>query len=95
MKKVLATVVLLSCIVSCMFALSAKIQCGVHSGYRTIIVYDDNKTKVLEYKRPPVSILTKKPLGSLYAISWYKDGATAEQIKEWKEFAKIFVEEDN
>ncbi len=95
MKKILSVIVLLSCIASSMFALSAKIESNsVRSSYRTITVYDDNRVKVLEYRRPFVSVLSKKPLSSLYAISWYKEGATAEQIKEWKEFAKLFVEEN-
>lgn len=94
MKKILSVTVLLSCIASSMFALSAKIESNsVRSSYRTIAVYEDNGEKVLEYRRPFVSLLCKEPVRSLYAISWYKEGATVEQIKEWKEFAKLFVEE--
>lgn len=93
MKKILSIIVLLSCIASSMFALSAKIKGVGMSDYRTITVYDDNG-RVLEYERPALSPFIKRPLRSLYAISWYKEGATAEQIKEWKEFAKLFVEEE-
>lgn len=93
MKKILSVVILLSYIVSSTFALSVKIY--ANRGYRTITVYEVNGEKVLEYRRPFVSELNKKPLRNLYAISWYKEGATAEQIKEWKEFAKLFVEESN
>lgn len=95
MKKIISVIVLLSCIASSMFALSAKIiPVATLHDYRSIIVYDDNGTKVLEYERPRVSAFSKRPLGSLYAITWYKEGATVEQIKEWKEFAKLFVEEE-
>lgn len=93
MKKVLLAITLLTCIISSTFALSAKIVNDLD--YRTVIVYDDNRDKVLEYSRPKLcSIGLKIPLGGLYSISWYKDGATTEQIKEWKEFAKLFVEEE-
>ena len=92
MKKLLSVIILLSCIASGMFALSAKIVRG--GEYRAVVVYDDSGTKVLEYKRPAVFSFSKRPLGSLYAISWYKEGASVEQIKEWKEFAKLFIEED-
>lgn len=94
MKKILSVIVLLSCIASSMFALSAKIESNsFRSSYRVITVYDDNGTKVLKYARPFVPAYTKRPLSSLYAILWYKEGATVEQIKEWKEFAKLFAEE--
>ena len=93
MKKVLSIIVLLFCIVSSTFALSAKVEADFD--YRTVIVYDDSMDKVLEYRRPKVCMISLKiPLGSLYSISWYKKGATVEQIKEWKEYAKLFVEEE-
>lgn len=95
MKKILSIIILLACIVSSTFALSAKIESNtVRSSYRTITVYDDNNVKVLVYGRPFVSTFYKNPVRSLYAILWYKEGATVEQIKEWKDFAKLFVEEE-
>ena len=95
MKRVLLAITLLSGIVSSLFALTAKVKGEViTSDYRTITIYDDNGEKVLEYRRPYVLLLNKRSLASLYAISWYKEGATTEEIKEWKEFAKLFIEED-
>lgn len=95
MKKILSIIILLACIVSSTFALSAKIESSsVTSSYRTITVYDDNNVAVLIYRRPYVSTFYKNPVRTLYAISWYKEGATVEQIKEWKDFAKLFVEEE-
>ncbi len=91
MKKILSVAILLSCIVYSTFALSAKIKHG--GDYRMVVVYDDYG-KVLEYKRPLVFNFNNHRLGNYYAISWYKEGATAEQIKEWKEFAKLFVEDN-
>lgn len=90
MKKLLSVVILLSCIMSSMFALSAKV--GYSSSHRYVLVYDGEEI-VLTYKRPLVSCFYKGNLRDLYAVSAVKDGATAEQIKEWKEFAKLFVEE--
>lgn len=96
MKKLLSIIILLACIVSSTFALSAKVESDIgHSDYRTITVYDDNNVKVLEYRRPHVlTFCYKGSIRRLYAISWHKDGATVEQIKEWKEFAKLFVEDE-
>lgn len=92
MKKILSILILLACIASNTFALSAKIM--QNTSYRHIKVYD-NRTEVLIYSRPLVnSYMYRGSLGKLYKISWYKEGATVEQIKEWKEFAKLFAEEE-
>lgn len=100
MKKFLSIAILLSCIVTSMFALSAEIINNYE--YRSIYVYKGqdplnpkrNTELLLVYRRQLFDEPCSKPLASLYAISWYRKGATVEEIKEWKEFAKLFVEED-
>lgn len=95
MKKILSVIILLSCIVSSMFALSAVISTS--GNHRKIYVYneskDDKRMRLLVYSRPIVPYTCKQSLRSLYSIEWCYEGATAEEIKEWKEFAKLFVEE--
>lgn len=91
MKKILSVIVLLSCIASNMFAkpLSADVSETPHGYYRTIYVTDDEKGLVLIYAGE------RDDYGKFhYAIEWCEEGTTAEQIKEWKEFAKLFVEDD-
>ena len=102
MKKFLSVIILLSCIVTSMFALTAEIIENKLDGYRAIYVYEDQNPLLdrhypkllLVYSRSLFNEPCSQPLASLYAISWYRKGATVEEIKEWKEFAKFFVEED-
>lgn len=91
MKKFLSVIILLSCIVPSMFAkpIMADISTTPRGYYRTITVTDDEKGMVLIYTGE------RDDYGKFhYAIEWYDDRATVEEIKEWKEFAKLFVEED-
>lgn len=94
MKKLISILAILAFIASSSFALSAKACNNGLYDRKTVTVYDDYGNKVLVYERPIVPCWTKQSLGKLYTITWYKEGATTEQIKEWKEFAKLFVEEE-
>ena len=91
MKKFLSVAILLSCIVPSMFAkpIMADVSTTPNGYYRTIYVTDDEKGLVLIYAGE------RDDYGKFhYAVDWSCEGATVEEIKEWKEFAKLFVEED-
>lgn len=94
MKKLISILAILAFLVSSSFALSAKVNRDMLNDKVTVTVYDDYGNKVLVYERPRVPCWTKQPLSKLYIIAWYNDGATTEQIKEYKEFAKLFVEDE-
>lgn len=93
MKKILSILILLACIVSSIFAspLSASISETPNGYYRTITVTDERNEQglVLIYTGYRPDEYSKR----VYSIEWYDDKATAKQIKEWIDFAKIFVEE--